>query len=359
MAEPSSMFDLIKTLTEIPGPTGQEERVHEWCANHWQQHAEHVEITQVGNVVARVGGEGPALIVLAHGDELGLMVKSITKHGLLQIWPAGRDTRGRPPYWYNPVNSPVVVLADNGDVDGQLVYASGHVVGGGNQKQHFEWNDWFVDVGYSTREEVEQLGIHPGCRIAVNVPTRRLGDTIVGKAMDDRAPLAVITSLVERVDTSKINYELWVGSSIQEENGLLGAASIPEVHSFAHGIAIDVGLCGEVPGTNEANHPAKLRHGPIVVHQDSSANYSARMCRAFVEAARSRDLPVQQAVFQNYGSDGAELIRRGIETILLTMPTRYTHSPNEMVTEADCVGCVDALLAFLESEPLGPRWTSD
>ncbi|HLT19797.1 MAG TPA: M20/M25/M40 family metallo-hydrolase [Thermomicrobiales bacterium] len=351
------LYDLIKTLTEIPGPTGQEDRVHEWCANHWSQFAEHVEITQVGNVVARIGGEGPALIVLAHGDELGLMVKSITEEGFLHIWPAGPDRRGKPAHWYNPVNSPVLVLADNGDVDGQLVFASGHVIGGASDKQHFEWNDWFVDLGYSSRADVEALGIHPGTRVVVNVPTRRLGDTIIGKAMDDRAPLAVATALAERVDTTKIKYQLWVGSTIQEENGLLGAASIPDVHPFSYAFALDVGLCGEVPGTQAINHPAKLRHGPIVVYQDSSANYSARMCRATVEAARSRGIPVQQAVFQNYGSDGAELIRRGIETVLLTMPTRYTHSPNEMVTEADCDACVDLLIAFLESEPLGPRWT--
>lgn len=350
------MYDLLKTLTEIPGPTGQEERVHEWCAGRWSRVAEHVEITQVGNVLARIGGQGPPIIVLGHGDELGLVVKSITDNGLIHIWPAGRDVRGRPAYWYNPVNSPVTLLADHGDVDGQLVYASGHVVGGANQKQNFDWNDWFVDVGYDSREKVEALGIHPGTRIAINVPTRRLGDTVIGKAMDDRAPLAIATALAERVDISRIKYQLWIGSTIQEENGLLGASSIADAHDFTYGVALDVGLCGDVPGTTEVNHPSKLRHGPIVVHQDSSVNYSARMCRAFVEAGRGRNIPVQQAVFQNYGSDGAELIRRGIETILLTIPTRYTHSPNEMVTEADCNSTVDLLIAFLESEPLPPRW---
>jgi endoglucanase len=99
MATP--MFDLVKTLTEIPGPIGQEERVHEWCANHWSGFAEQVEITPVGNVVARVGGSGPRLIVLAHGDELALMVKSISENGLLHVWPAWRDARGKPPHWYS------------------------------------------------------------------------------------------------------------------------------------------------------------------------------------------------------------------------------------------------------------------
>lgn len=357
MPESTPMYDLIKTLTEIPGPTGQEDRVHQWCAERWSDLAEHVEITQVGNVLARVGGQGPRLLVLGHGDELGLIVKSITDNGLLHIWPARRDVRGRPNFSYNPTNNPVVVLADHGDIDGQLVYASGHVIGGAaSGKTQFEWNDWFVDLGYSSRSQVEELGIHPGTRIASNVPTRRLGDTIVGKAMDDRAPLAVATSVAERVDTSKINYELWIGSTIQEENGLLGAASVPDAQEFSYAINLDVGLCGDVPGTSETNFPARLRGGPIVVHQDASVNYSARMCRALVQAGEAAEITLQQAVFQNYGSDGAELIRRNIETVLLTMPTRYTHSPNEMVTEADCNACVDLILAYLEQEPLPPRW---
>jgi endoglucanase len=192
--------------------------------------------------------------------------------------------------------------------------------------------------------------------LVVNPPTRRLGDTIIGKAMDNRAALAIATSVAERADTSKLRYQLWVGSTIQEENALIGAASVVDSHPFDHGIVLDVGLCGDVPGTAKANHPSELRKGPIIVHQDSSVNYSQRMTMALVEAANDAGIAVQQAVYQNYGSDGAELMRRGVETVLLTMPTRYTHSPNEMVTEPELVACADLILTFLERELLPARW---
>lgn len=357
MATPTPMYDLVKTLTEIPGPVGQEDQVHEWCANHWARLTDQVEITRVGNVLARIGGDGPSLIVLGHGDELCLMVKSITQNGLLHVWPHSRDTVGRPAYWYNPINHPVLVLTDSGTVDGQLCYASGHVVGGAHGKEKFDWNDWFVDLGYASRDQVEGLGIHPGCRVIVNPPTRRLGDTIVGKAMDNRAALAIATSVAERAEPSKLRYQLWVGSTIQEENGLLGASSLADSHPFDFAINLDVGLCGDVPGTKPENHPAKLGGGPIIVHQDASVHYSHRMCLSLVETARTNGIPVQQAVFQNYSSDGAELIRRGVETALITFPTRYTHSPNEMVTEKELVQTVDLILAFLEREPLPDRWS--
>ena len=356
MRDPTPMFDLVKTLTEIPGPTGQEDRVHEWCADRWSGFCEHVQITRVGNVLAKVGGNGPSIIILAHGDELGLIVKSITRNGILHIWPAGRITTNRPAHWYNPTNSPVLIMADHGDVEGQLVYASGHVQQASSERRHFEWNDWFVDIGVSTRQAAEALGIHPGTRMVVNPQTRKLGDTIVGKAMDNRAALAIATSVAERVDSATLRYELWIGSSIQEENGLLGASSIVESRRFDYGIALDVGLCGDVPGTSKINHPAELRRGPIVVHQDSSVNYSQRMTMALIQAASDAGIDIQQAIYQYYSSDGAELIRRGVETVLLTMPTRYTHSPNEMVTEPELVACADLILAFLEREPLPARW---
>ena len=356
MGQPTPMFDLVKTLTEIPGPTGQEELVHEWCARHWTEIAQHVEISRTGNVVARVGGEGPSLIVLAHGDELGFVVTSITDNGLLHLWPARQDPRGRPTLRYSPVNQPVIILAENGPVEGQLCYASGHVVNTAEAKETFNWDDWFVDLGYSSRDRVESMGIHSGTRFVISPPTRRLGDTIVGKAMDNRAAIAIATSVAERADLSNLRYELWVGSAVQEENGLLGSSSIADMHAFDFAINLDVGLCGDVPGTNPRTHPAKLGGGPLVVHGDVSAQYSHRLSMALVGAGQADGIPVQQAVFQNYGSDGAALIRRGVETALLTFPTRYTHSPNEMVLEQELVQCVDLILAVLMREPLPPRW---
>jgi endoglucanase len=350
------MFELVKTLTEIPGPIGQEELVHEWCAKHWSDFAEDVAITPVGNVVAKVGGMGPSLIVLAHGDELSLMVRSISDNGLLRVWPATRDLRGRPSSRYSPVNQPALVLADSGQIPGQLVYASGHVMDAASTREHFLWDDWFVDLGYTSKEKVESFGIRTGSRIVLNPPTRRLGDTIVGKAMDNRAALSIATSVAERANKAALKHTLWVGSTVQEENGLLGASSIPDVHNFDFAINLDVGLCGDVPGTKPENHPSKLGGGPIIVHQDASVHYSHRMTMAMAATAEANDIPIQHAIFQNYGSDGAELIRRGVETVLLTMPTRYTHSPNEMVTETELVQCVDLILAYLERDPLPPRW---
>ena len=84
-----------------------------------------------------------------------------------------------------------------------------------------------------------------------------------------------------------------------------------------------------------------------MVFQDGSCHYSRDLSEALVRLGRRAGIPVQRAIFQHYGSDGAALVRRGVETALLAYPTRYTHSPIETVDENDLLACVDLLVAFL------------
>lgn len=343
------MFDLVKTLTELPGPVGQEDAVQDWIAGEWGGFGAEVQRTRVNNVIARVGGSGRRLLIMGHADEICLMVKSIDEEGFLRLWPFYGDQLGHVPRWLSPFNQPAIVLADSGPVSGYFATASGHVVGGrSSQKEKLEWNDLFVDLGISARAGVEALGIHAGCRVIWNPETRRLGaDAITGKAMDDRAALAIATEVGRRLaHRSDLDYEVWLASTVQEENGLIGAASLVDAQEFDRCINLDVGLTGDIPGPSKADFPCKLGAGPILVHQDSSCHYSRQMIAELVKVAAANDIPVQQAIFQNYGSDGASLIRRGVETVLLTYPTRYTHSPIETVSERDLEHCVELIVAF-------------
>ena len=345
------MFDLVKELSELPGPTGHEDPVQDWLVARWSGFANDVRRTRVNNVLARLGGSGPRLALVAHADEICLMVKSVSDQGFLHLWPYYSDQLGRPPRWFTPLNQPALVVTSSGTVPGVFATASGHVVGGRNsQKEQFEWNDWFVDIGARSRDEVQAQGIGPGARVIWNSETRRIGHNITGKAMDDRAALAIATAVGDRLaGRDDLGYEVWLASTVQEENGLLGAASLADEQTFDRAITLDVGLTGDIPGPDERDFPAKLGCGPIVVYQDASAHYSRRLSDALVTSAKTANIPVQTGIFQNYGSDGAALIRRGVDTALLTYPTRYTHSPTETVDEGDLEHTVDLLVAFIMS----------
>jgi tetrahedral aminopeptidase len=347
---PDETFELVKTLTELPGPTGHEDAVQDWIAERWGRIGE-VRRTKVDNVLARVGGSGRKIALVAHADEICLMVKSVSDEGFLHVWPYGADNLGQPPRWFMPLNQPALVVTGEGTLDGVIATASGHVVGKKDPKEPWKWNDWFVDIGVGSREEAEGLGVHPGCRVIWNPPTRRVGKHIVGKAMDDRAALAIATMVGERLaGVRDLPCELWLASTVQEENMLLGASSLADEVALDAAIALDVGLTGDVPGPDAKDFPAKLGHGPTIVYQDGSCHYSRKLSNALVATGRRHDIPVQQAVFQNYGSDGAALIRRGIDTALVAYPTRYTHSPIETVDPGDIEASVDLIVAWLTEQ---------
>ena len=108
------------------------------------------------------------------------------------------------------------------------------------------------------------------------------------------------------------------------------------------------GLTGDIPGPDTRDFPSKLGGGPILVYKDNSCHYSPALTKELAGTAEREGISLQRAIFANYGSDGAPMLRRGVETALLTYPTRYTHSPIETVDEGDLRACVELLVAFCE-----------
>jgi putative aminopeptidase FrvX len=349
----SSTFDLIRDLTELSGPTGDEALVQSWITDRWNEFCTEVRTTRVNNVLGKVGGSGPRLAIMGHADEICYLVKSISPEGFAYIWPYYQDTRGFPPRWLNPLNQPAKIMTTTGPVEGIFATASGHVIPHNDPAGKVSWNDWFIDLGVSSAEAVEALGVHIGDHVIFNPATRRLGNhAIVGKAMDDRAALAIATLAADRLSTRRdLQYEAWVVSTVQEENGLIGASSVADELDLDLCLNLDVGLTGDIPGVDARNYPSKLGAGPVIVYMDGMAHYSRKLSQQLVEVAERADIPFQRAVFQQYGSDAAELIRRGVESALIAYPTRYTHSPIEMVDERDIEHCVDLIVAFATTKP--------
>src|SRR6187551_1670215 len=90
------VYELVKTLCELPGPVGHEDAAQDWIADRWAVFCPDVRRTRVDNVIAHVGGNGKRLVITAHADEICFMVKSISDDGFLHIWPYYGDTRGYP-----------------------------------------------------------------------------------------------------------------------------------------------------------------------------------------------------------------------------------------------------------------------
>lgn len=342
------MFDVVKRLCDLPGPTGMEEPVQAALRELWAPHVEQMWTTPVGNLHARIGGRGPKFLVGGHADEICLLVRAITDDGFLWLSTGqGEQTNAMP----NPLafGQPVLVLGRGGAAPGIVARASGHIrTEEERQRDRLDWPEIFVDLGLSTKATVEAAGIRIGDPVIFDVSTRRLGELIVGKAMDDRAALAIMTEVARRINKAALKYELHLVSTVQEEVGLVGAYSVPA--EFAGAVALDVGLVADIPPIPYERFPARLGGGPMLGYKDVIVHYDRRLTNRLLDIAGRAGIPTQPLVFSRYSSDGAAWMRVGIPTALVAYATRYTHSPFEMVHLRDLEQCVELLIAYLTTE---------
>ncbi|MCK4328200.1 MAG: M42 family peptidase, partial [Candidatus Diapherotrites archaeon] len=130
-------------------------------------------------------------------------------------------------------------------------------------KAKLDWEDVFVDIGARNADEVKTRGVNIGNAVIWNPPTRRIGQLITGKAMDDRAGLAIMTELLPHLRETKLKYRLFFASTIQEEMGLIGGGSLERNERFDFAITLDVGLAGDVPGITDQEMPVHVGCGPV------------------------------------------------------------------------------------------------
>ncbi|MDQ3248222.1 MAG: M42 family peptidase, partial [Chloroflexota bacterium] len=242
------MFELIKELTELVGPVGQEGAVLDRVEALWREAGAATERTRIGNVLARCGGQGSKLLLAAHADELCYLVRALDAGGFLwlangQGWQRAAGNRNS---FY--IGQRVKVLARSGIIPGVIAAVTGHLASFALPELHeLTWDDFWVDTGLTYHELVAR-GVTVGTRVIWDATTERMGDHVVGKALDDRVPLAVLTEVLRRVPQEELRCELTLACTVQEEIGLIGASGLVAHERFDAAIAVEIGLAGDVPG---------------------------------------------------------------------------------------------------------------
>jgi endoglucanase len=315
----------------------------------WREDGNATERTRTGNVLARCGGQGKKLLLVAHADELCYLVTSIDERGYLwlangQQWLRTSSIRN----WFT-VGQKVRVMARSGEIPGYIASVTGHITTLLlKEPSELTWGDFWVETGL-TRDELLERGVTPGTRVIWDAPTEQYGPHVVGKALDDRAPLAIITEVARRVPAAERAWELTLGASVQEEIGLIGAYGIGayEPGGFDAAIAVEIGLAGDIPLVNSNLMPLKLGDGPVLIHKDAMVHYDHALTAQLERSAAAADVPIQHSVFGSFGSDGHALMKFDIPSAMVAFPSRYTHSPFETAHLRDIEQLVDWLCAFV------------
>lgn len=341
------MFKLIKTLTELSGPVGQEHEVVDAIEQHWQAAGATTSRTQTNNLFGHVGGQGPKLLLIAHADELCYLVRAIDEKGFLwlangQNWQ--RTTSLRDAF---TIGQRVRVLARSGIIPGVIATVAGHLATIAlNEPTELTWNDFWVDTGL-TKTELLDRGVTPGTRIIWEATTERLGHHIVGKALDDRVSLAVLTALLSRISPEELSCDLTLGCSVLEEIGAVGSRAAATSQRFDYAIVLEIGMAGDIPNVPAHAVSLALGKGPILVHKDSLTHYDYALTQRLEQVALKSNIPIQHAVFGSFGSDGSSFIKADIPAALVAFPTRYTHTPFEMAHLGDIESLLDWLTQFV------------
>ncbi len=284
------------------------------------------------------------MLLAAHADELSLIVRSVTADGFLRVLPGERDQFSFPYF----IGAPVRVLAEGGPLPGVVATTTGHALTPEQKaRTTLGWDDLFVDVGLTAAECAER-GVRVGTRMVWDPGVRRVGRLLVGKAMDDRLGVAVLVELARRLAGAERRFDVTLALTVQEEIGMLGASSlVRDGRAYDVGFVIDNGLAGDIPTVSEAHVPVRLGMGPALVHRDSSVHYSRRLIAELRATAEGAAIPVQDVVLYHYSSDGAHLVRQGMEALLVAPPIRYSHSPFEAVDVRDVEATVALFAAYL------------
>ena len=344
------MYDLIKELMELSGPVGQEGVVLDYIENLWREAGAETTRTRTGNVLGHAAGTGPRLLLAAHADELCYLVRAIDPGGFL--WLANGQAWGRTTSLRNAfaIGQRVRVMARNGEVPGVIASVTGHLASFAlPEPKELTWDDFWVDTGLTT-DELRICGVTPGTRVIWDAETAQFGQHVVGKAVDDRVPLAVITEVLRRVPVGERRYDLTFACTVQEEIGLIGASAIAARGDYDAAIAVEIGMAGDIPGVPERMMPLKLGAGPVLVHKDALVHYDHALTMRLEQAAASAGVTVQHAIFGSFGSDGAAFMKADIPAALVAFPARYTHSPFETAHLGDIEALVRWLCAFVSGE---------
>lgn len=345
-----TLTDTLIELMQISAPTGQEEPVLAWCRKRWAAAGADVTAAPIGDVLAHIPGDGPRLLLMGHADEIGFVVKSIDEYGF--VWLTDGQAGSRNFAERYPVGQPALIIGRTAHVPGLFGAPTGHILSTKTDRGKTPTeDDIFVDIGVDSKEEAEALGVHIGAGVIWNPPVRRLGNRLHGKSIDDRVALALLTHLLADIDHSAYRYDLTVAATVQEEIGLLGALSLGQFGPFDLAIALDNGPIADYPGTSLREIPGRLGQGPTIVYKDSWTHYDRRIIEQLLDVAATHGIPVQRAIYQGFGSDGAALIRSGVPAALLAISTRYTHSAFEMLDERDLQSAFDLLRAFVTTPP--------
>ncbi len=334
---------LLQKLTQTPGIAGREEQVRAIMVAELRTLTDEVSVDRLGNVIAWKRGKSDRRVMLAaHMDEIGFIVKYIDKHGFIRIQPVGGfDARVL-------FAQRVIVHGFTGEsLRGVLMPASKPIHLLGDEKPAApKLDDFFIDLGLPNEQVRAKVEI--GDMVTMDRTLEIVGDTIISKSLDDRVNLFVMLEALRALQGHEVT--IVAVATVQEEVGLRGATTAAYHVQPDVSVALDTTLAVDTPGSEEQSAVTRLGQGTAIKIFDSSQISNPKLVRHFRNIAEQQDIKYQLEVLPRGGTDAGAMqrVREGSPSITLSTPSRYVHTVNEMVHQADLEATITLLTRYLE-----------
>jgi len=337
----------LKQISETPGVSGYEQRVKSLLTERLSGLTE-VGGDRIGSVIFKKRGstDNPRIMLASHMDEIGFMVKHITKEGFLKFVTLGG--------WWEQVmlGQRVTVMTASGDIPGVIGSKPPHILSAEERKKVVQKKEMYIDVGAADEKEAkEQLGIRPGDPI---VPfsiftVMANGKLLMSKAWDNRIGCAVMAEVIEELSCQAHPNTVYGVGTVQEEVGLRGAKTSCSAIDPHVAFAVDTCVAGDTPGVSEDQAASKLGKGVAISIYDSSLIPYPRLRDFVISVAEKNNIPYQLEFSEGGGTDAGRihLHGQGVPSLVLSVPTRYIHSHNGIIHRDDYDSAVRLLVAVL------------
>jgi putative aminopeptidase FrvX len=348
MTDTKKMKSLLEKLSNAHGISGYEGSVRDIIKKEVEPCVDELRVDNFGNLIVIKKGKSPSVMIAAHMDEIGLMVKYIDDNGFIRFAKVGG--------WFDQtlVNQRVLLHTKKGTITGVIGSKPVHVMKAEDKKKAIEAKDMFIDVGASSRDEATKMGVEPGVTASLDQKLASLaGDRLTGKAFDDRAGGAVLITVLQEIAAMKLTSVFGV-FTVQEEVGLKGARTSAFGLNPDVGIAIDTCIPGDHPGIKKTDSAIEIGKGPSITVMDAGGRgviTHPKVLEWLCQTAKAKVIPYQMDVTESGTTDASaiSLTREGIPSGVVSIATRYIHTPVEVLSLKDLAQTAELVVEAIKS----------
>lgn len=332
--------ELLKELAEAPGISSMEDCPAQLMEEHLLHLSERVYRDGIGSVIGvrNEQADGVKVQFAAHMDEVGFKVKRIDDHGFLFLQPIGS-------MWTHVLlGERMDVITDDGRrIPGVLGSPASHGLAKEIKEKTMAMEDLYLDLGASSKEQVIKAGIVPGTMIVPHGSFTKMLEpgTVMCKAFDDRAGCTAALLAYQRLQ-DHYKGPLYCAGTVQEEPGLRGARTATDVIHADLSLAVDTTVAGDTPADKNT---CRIGGGVVLSMIDSNTIAHRGLIRYAEKIAALHHIPVQYAVFKGGGTDSGNIHKsfEGILAMTLSIPIRYMHTMQSIISIQDVEACADLM----------------